>query len=223
MYSNLGFESDKNNLLSKRWFELSTLLKLTEDVSSKWFQIITQRYQESWRYYHTLEHIKELLEYEENFHHKLKNRNVVSLAIIFHDIIYYPKENDNEEKSAELFEDFSKEAFLNIDIQTKVKNLILATKQHKVTEINDTDLCFFLDFDLSVLGRDPHKYKEYSTFIRNEYIHYPDESYKKGRTSVLNKLMSQGDLFITQEFKQQYELKARQNMQNEIISLQYQL
>ena len=49
------------------------------------------------------------------------------------------------------------------------------------------------------------QYDEYSKNIRLEYIHYPDEAFKPGRTKVLQSFVaSLTPLFRTKEFQQKW-------------------
>lgn len=88
-------------------------------------------------------------------------------------------------------------------------------------------LRFFLNFTFY------EGYREYAKQIRQEYIHYPEEDYKKGRTAVLKKLgrivdlilrvfsfdLGQGSIFKTPEFFQRFESVAKNNLENEIEQL----
>jgi len=128
------------------------------------------------------------------------------------------KKNDNEEQSMILYEEFSKEFKQPKDIIEGVKSYIMATKTHK-SDMQDTDLDYFLDFDIAVLGKVLEAYNEYADNIRKEYIHYPDKEYRSGRIAVLKKLM-EGGLFRTQDFKEMFENQAKNNMAQEINKLQ---
>ena len=79
-----------------------------------------ERYNEPHRYWHNLDHIKNMI-------NCAKSRNILSddlfLAIVFHDIIYNPKVNNNEEQSAELLCKY-------IDNE-EIKQAILDTKTHE--------------------------------------------------------------------------------------------
>lgn len=96
---------------------------------------------------------------------------------------------------------------------------IIATKTHKIDpSSDDTDLKYFLDFDLAVLGKPTEDYNRYAHQIRREYIHVPDEKYLTGRAAVLDHLR-QGDLYFTAEFRELFDSKARENLSREIVSL----
>mmetsp|Transcript_94 Transcript_94/g.101 ORF Transcript_94/g.101 Transcript_94/m.101 type:complete len:164 (+) Transcript_94:251-742(+) len=133
--------------------------------------------------------------------------------------IYNPRLNNNEEESAALWKVFCKEASISGSLEEKVFDWIIATKSHKVGQDADNDLKLFLDFDLAVLGKPQDDYNVYADNIRKEYIHYSDDSYRKGRISVLQKLMK-GDLFFTDTFINLFDKISRDNMSSEITKLQ---
>jgi predicted metal-dependent HD superfamily phosphohydrolase len=195
------------------------------------------RYEESQRYYHTLTHIENLLALFEQYQDKITDPTTVYFAIWFHDLVYNPTRNDNEEQSAKLAENYLQQLFSIVENDEKndesrnnkiyvnilkISRYILATKTHSNTE-KDTnsqqDLQWFLDFDLSVLGSDNHSYNLYAKNIRKEYIHVPFWKYSIGRRKVLKHLLGKEKLFGL--LPPIYEKQARQNMQEEYKSLRW--
>ncbi|XP_078334392.1 uncharacterized protein LOC111116891 isoform X2 [Crassostrea virginica] len=172
--------------LRQRWLELGIdRLKASEDVVLKWWGQIEEQYSEAQRRYHTLHHLEEMFRHFDQYSRKLMQPELVSLAIFFHDIIYDPKAPDNEEKSADLFLEFSGESdCLITDQADRVKQWILQTKSHNIQENSEKDLQYFLDMDMAVLGRQTEDYKIYSKQIREEYKHVPDSEYRKRRSAV---------------------------------------
>eukprot|EP01125_Pyxidicula_operculata_P017319 TRINITY_DN6067_c0_g1_i1.p2 TRINITY_DN6067_c0_g1~~TRINITY_DN6067_c0_g1_i1.p2 ORF type:complete len:220 (-),score=31.26 TRINITY_DN6067_c0_g1_i1:20-679(-) len=208
--------------LFTRWDTLMNKLKVGSPQCQKWYKNIETKYKEPQRYYHTLEHIEELFGYYDKYFTLLQKPEVVQLSIFFHDVIYDPNKNDNEEKSVEYFQQFcadtSPVCYSTGASLSLVDDYIIATKSHK-TSGNDTDLNYFLDFDLAVLGKPSAEYKRYASQIRSEYLPvYPEPKYSLGRMRVLNHL-SEGGLFITKEFQDTFEQTARNNLKEEIESL----
>jgi predicted metal-dependent HD superfamily phosphohydrolase len=72
---------------------------------------------------------------------------------------------------------------------------------------------------MAVLGKNSEDYLVYAHQIRQEYIHYPESSYNKGRAAVLKKLQSVG-LYKTELFREKFEKQAIQNMEKEIELLE---
>lgn len=113
---------------------------------------IIERYNEPHRFYHNMDHISCMIEQA-----KVKYGNVdyyenLLLAIIFHDIIYDPQRNDNEERSADLFYSFYK--------NDEIKQAILETKTHQATTPISCALC---ELDMYYL------YNDFPVFLDNSY------------------------------------------------------
>jgi predicted metal-dependent HD superfamily phosphohydrolase len=72
-------------MLKVHWFNLMDSLRVPQETGTKWFALISLHYGEPWRFYHTLNHISELLNYAEQFKAHLKQPDVVGLAIWFHE------------------------------------------------------------------------------------------------------------------------------------------
>eukprot|EP01104_Vermistella_antarctica_P002238 TRINITY_DN1241_c0_g1_i2.p1 TRINITY_DN1241_c0_g1~~TRINITY_DN1241_c0_g1_i2.p1 ORF type:complete len:130 (-),score=28.59 TRINITY_DN1241_c0_g1_i2:82-471(-) len=83
----------------------------------------------------------------------------------------------------------------------------------------ESDLLFFLDFDLAVLTRPNDGYQLYARQIRSEYAHLPDETFRSGRAKVLRHLMSGEHIFFTDLFRLQ-ESRAIENMRGEVNALE---
>jgi len=205
-----------------RWNHLlsSSLLIITTPLISKWFEIVKEKYSEKQRFYHTLQHIEDLYVLYDEYRYLLHDPVVVELAIWFHDVIYDPKRNDNEEKSAQLFEEFAKEIALEERIIQQTTNFIISTKAHMNAVFQDNpDLALFLDFDLLVLAKPPQEYDTYAQQIRQEYIHYEELPYCQGRVNVLGGFLASKFIFKTNTIQQKFEERARQNLIREVAQL----
>eukprot|EP00117_Sycon_ciliatum_P023535 scpid98252/ scgid5021/ len=78
------------------------------ELLNDYWQTIQSRYAESRRFYHTMDHITEMLDLSRNHSPcSVAESSAVTLAAIFHDVIYDPQQQDNEEQSAQLFEEFA--------------------------------------------------------------------------------------------------------------------
>lgn len=80
---------------------------------------------ETWRYYHTLNHVYSLLKLIDEEKSNVQDINLMRLIAWFHDIIYIPNRSDNEEQSARVFVEFSNEAKLDSELIAKVKKVII--------------------------------------------------------------------------------------------------
>ncbi len=77
--------------------------------AAHWWTTLSTRYSEPQRAYHTLTHIAHMLGLVEQYQSRLCHHTNVALATWFHDVIYEPKRNDNEEASRDLWCEFARE------------------------------------------------------------------------------------------------------------------
>lgn len=182
-----------------------------------WNEIETA-YSKSSRYYHTLQHLENLLHYLENVKQQITNWNAVLFALYYHDIVYNTLKSNNEEKSAALAAKRMKEMGVDSTTIGKCINIILATKKHLWNEDNDINL--FTDADLSILGAEWNIYKTYLKQIRKEYAIYPDMMYNPGRRKVLQHFLGMERIYKTEYFYKKLETKARQNLEQELKLLE---
>ena len=181
------------------------------------FDELMRHYSSDYRQYHGLSHIIKLLRLLEEFKFHIRDEDVVFYAIWFHDAIYSTWRDDNEEKSAFWAKQVLKETSMPPESIEKVVQYIQATRTHESK--NDTDLNFFLDFDLSILGSDDIIYDVYTRQIREEFSLMPTFMYKRGRRKVLNGLLQRPHIYHSPVFQQMMEAKARENMQRELKNL----
>jgi predicted metal-dependent HD superfamily phosphohydrolase len=174
-------------------------------------------YCEKWRHYHTLTHLQNLLDVLTEAQTQVEEWDVTLFAVFYHDIIYIPTNNNNEEKSAEL----AKERLSEISFPAKKINhccsMILATKTHTVSADSDTN--YFTDADLSILGQRNDVYIEYTKQVRQEYSIFPDFLYKPGRRKALERFLKMDQIFKTEYFFKKLEKQARENLRFELQTL----
>lgn len=204
-------------MIIKCWNDICITFAIPKEISDVLLNQIIKFYQESHRQYHTLSHINSLLHQSKCHELLIRNKFIVNLAIIFHDIIYDPRKSDNEEASNIQFNSMMS-SLLPEDIVTSVNKYILATKYHQVQESNDSDLQLFIDMDMSILGSPWEEYIAYARNIRQEYSHVMLEEYCIKRSSFL-KQISEKRLFVTNDYYNLYEQQAQYNMKQEYLSL----
>lgn len=120
-----------------------------------------------------------------------------------------------------MFKEYSNELSardkLEIDV-TQVELLILSTIKHEIHPNAQTLICsIFLDLDLEVLSRNPTEYQIYTRQIRNEYLHYPEDGFNKGRVEVLKRLLNNDRLYHHRDIMNEHQ--ARHNILQEIYHL----
>jgi predicted metal-dependent HD superfamily phosphohydrolase len=180
-------------------------------IKGLWSEIFTH-YSSSNRHYHNLSHLDYLVNELLQVKGRITNWDLVVFSIAYHDIIYEIERSDNEEKSAGYAASALSALLAPFQID-KCKQAILATKTHQYN--NDSDINYFTDADLSVLGATPELYLEYSRQIRKEYGSYPDFMYKPGRQKVIEHFLHMERIYKTGFFFNKYERQARSNLKME--------
>lgn len=193
--------------LEKSWFELHQHYHFSEP--QKLLNKLIAAYSEKQRAYHTVQHLYECLTLFESVKPYLNDAYAVALALWFHDAVYNPQAQDNELKSAELFEQYLS-ADLSDQTVIKIKQWIVATQKHASTD--ELDLQFLLDIDLSILAASPARFVEYEQQIQQEYAWVEPELYAGKRKEVLQHFYQTEPLYQTEYFQQNFELQAKQNL-----------
>lgn len=178
---------------------------------------VEKAYTSKTRFYHNLDHLNQLLIELKACHELHSNWSELVLAIVYHDIIYSIRRQDNEDRSADLAVTRLLElGWLQGKIEL-VRQFILATKGHIVSSLDLIN--YFTDADLAILGKSAEKYQLYSAAIRKEYKIFPDFLYRKGRKKVLLHFLELPKIYKTAYFNARYESQARLNITWEINQL----
>jgi predicted metal-dependent HD superfamily phosphohydrolase len=173
-------------------------------------------YHEAGRHYHTLTHLEHVLHELLPQKHSFTHWHTLVFAAAYHDAIYNPLKNDNEEKSATLAVKRLTEINFPEPERIRCMQFILATKKHAAADA-ETDL--FTDADLSILGAAPDAYMLYTQQVRREYAMYPDFLYKPGRKKVLRHFLGMESIYKTESFRNRYEVRAKANLKRELEML----
>ena len=205
--------------------------KIGVKFADEWWYILFNFYQQKQRFYHTLNHVEDLIKKAIKYSNNIEDITVVLLSIWFHDIVYDGKNTHpkNELMSIEVFKVFvehllnvfSDNKKLNNDMIDRIIYFIDATIKHRIDDKykNDNDLKWFLDLDLSVLGEQKDVYKMYADNIRQEYIHVESKEFVRRRVKVMKNILDKETLYFTDLFKEQFDKIARENVLNEINGL----
>lgn len=206
------------NKVKYRWNELVQQYCQDTSLTDRFFEEIEKKYTGRGRHYHNLQHIATLLQLCEQYNDRLTDKDVVELAVFYHDIIYNVLRKDNEPRSALLAIKRLYALGIPEDKTVQVKLFIEATQTHAITStvVNTHDLQLFLDFDMSILGAAWSDYLEYTKQVRREYRVYPDKLYIPGRSKFLEHCLQTQFIFQTPEFRDGYEAAARANMAKEL-------
>jgi predicted metal-dependent HD superfamily phosphohydrolase len=194
------------------------------------FEALITRYREPHRRYHgvthlvwVLRHVRELTEHE-----PVADLAAVRMAVFFHDAVYDPQAGDNEHVSARLAESvlgrFAEYPELGWapDRIAHVTAMIEATATHELPgNAPRADSAVLLDADLAILGADPAAYRAYVDGVRVEYRHVDDESWRHGRSAVLEGFLRRTELFHTPTARTRWTARARANLTAELAGLHH--
>ena len=167
---------------------------MINEISNRLIQLnfdkdIVNRYSEPQRFYHTLDHIIDVLNELRNS--DLLKHDELFLAAIFHDIVYNPQSNTNEEDSAAFFLNEAKSSQLTTEQKEHIKQLILDTKHHKPTVKFSEE---FIKADLAILNTSFDKLIKYEKQIFKEFQFVDYKEYKIKRIEVLKHFNANGNL-----------------------------
>jgi predicted metal-dependent HD superfamily phosphohydrolase len=199
--------------------------------TDQWFDRLIRQHNQVGRHYHTSVHLKEMLDYlnlleeETSAVSDQQHKAILRLAVFFHDAVYDPQSNTNEKDSSHLFEQFTREVgrtiILSASAAATVITCILATQRHQVIPGEDTMLQeLFLDIDMAVLGKKMQAYRAYAALIRKEYHFVPQAVYCKKRAEILELFLDSKQIYLTTVMHCALEKSARENLRDEIESLQ---
>ncbi|KQT11129.1 HD domain-containing protein [Ramlibacter sp. Leaf400] len=170
------------------------------------------------RHYHTLQHLRECLAHFEAASMLARRPAEVELAIWFHDAVYDPRREDNEQRSADWARDSVLAAGCDAQVADRVHALVLATRGH-VAEGDDPDTRLLLDIDLAILGAAPARFDDYERQVRREYAHVDDAQWGAGRARVLRGFLGRPRIFATDAFRDALEARARDNLARSLAAL----
>jgi predicted metal-dependent HD superfamily phosphohydrolase len=164
------------------------------------------------RGYHDTRHLTEMLDRldelaagGEDF-----DRTAVELAAWFHDGVY-DGQDGAEERSAL----WAVDALSGRPVAEEVARLVRLTERHAPAD-DDANGCALSDADLAILAAAPERYAEYTSDVRREYAHVPDDLFRAGRAVVLSDLLKKPTLFHTAHARREWEGRARANVEAEL-------
>lgn len=168
--------------------------KLIKNILNKYninitIKEIEEKYNEKHRYYHNLEHINflnnKILDLYEKKIINENEKDILIISSLFHDIIYYIGNNDNELKSVEFFKEKLNKP--NNKIYEQIIEIILDTINHETKNrlskiFSDLDMFIISDGTFEELLNNEKK-------IRMEAKNYNFELYKQKRMEFLKNIL----------------------------------
>ena len=175
-------------------------------------------YGEDRRGYHDLTHLAEVLDHVATLAAEADDVEAVVLAAWFHDAVY-DGAGDDEDRSAALAAAELLPAGVHPDRVREVARLVRLTATHR-PEPGDRNGQVLSDADLAVLAADEVRYAGYVAGVRAEYVHVPDDAFRRGRAAVLRDLLAKPTLFHTAAARDLWEDRARTNVTRELAGLE---
>ena len=183
---------------------------------------LEERYSEPQRHYHSWAHVEALLRHFEDLRGEFSEADLVLWALYYHDVIYDPKEPDNEEQSAELLKAEAADYLSSKDLRFTY-DIIIGTKRHERvgehSESRNYDMALFLDIDLSILAAPLSVFDEYELNIRKEYAFVPEEAFRKGRGDILKTFLNRPRIYYSDVCYDRWEAQARANLERSVERL----
>jgi predicted metal-dependent HD superfamily phosphohydrolase len=198
--------------LRRQWRDLLHHWTVDPMRANEKFEEVCRYYGQTGRFYHTLDHISEVLHSVNALTSQAHFPEMVKLSAWLHDVIYDSKASDNEECSARYAAELCAE--LGIPEGRKIAVMILKTKTHDAD--GDTDAQILIDADLAILGAAETEYRAYVEKIRQEYAWVPQARFNEGRRRILEGLLARPRIY---QWFNHLEEPARRNMAVEIARL----
>ncbi|MET7764414.1 hypothetical protein [Streptomyces sp. NPDC005336] len=205
-----------HDALLSRWEPLLTSAREADNPSPRPYgEALLARWAEPHRRYHTTDHLIAVLDRVDELIAHATDPAAVRLAAWFHDAVYLPERDTNEERSARLAERALREARVPEARTAETARLVRLTRDHDPAP-GDTNGEVLCDADLAVLAGSPEDYGTYASAVREEYAFVPDNAFREGRANVLRHLLGLPCLFRTPEAHARWEQPARRNMATEL-------
>jgi predicted metal-dependent HD superfamily phosphohydrolase len=199
------------------------------DLAARWhwgpaaaaaLEDIVRAYREPHRHYHTLDHVAALLALLGRHAEAGSDCDTLTLAILFHDVVYDPMRVDNEAASAGFASELLASLGAPPELVAKVGHYIVATRHGQLAEvIGEADLALLLDLDLSILAAPADEYRAYAEAIRREYASVSEPLYRPGRRRVLEGFLARQRIYLTPRLAMLWERPARANLAAEVADL----
>lgn len=214
-------EPDIAITLLSRWRQLGESLGLESPTWMAEGKKLLRHWARWPRAYHDLSHLHACLNHLEALQaaepNAMAEPHTAALAIWFHDAIYWPWKNNNEERSAQWASRFLTAQKLDPATVSRVHRYILDTR-HQPGNLTG-DARWVVDIDLAILGQSEAVYREFERGVRREYRFVPWARYVVGRTAVLQGFLDRPRLFETDHFAQHLESSARDNLRKAVTAL----
>ena len=183
---------------------------------TEWAAVVAA-WSEPHRRYHDLAHLAAVLGIVEALAAHADDPDAVRLAAWYHDVVYDPRSDENEQRSAGRAR-AGLRGLVPDERIAEVERLVLLTAGHDPAP-GDADGAVLCDADLAVLAAPPEAYAAYASAVRAEYAHLSDAEFTAGRIAVLERLLGLPELYRLPENAQRWSATARANLTAELSLL----
>jgi predicted metal-dependent HD superfamily phosphohydrolase len=198
-------------------FEAWAVLAGDSPTSRTEWAAVVAAWSEEHRRYHDLNHLAAVLGLVDELAAAAADADAVRLAAWYHDVVYDPARDDNEQVSAERAR-AGLRGLVPDERLDEVVRLVLLTAGHD-PEPGDADGAVLCDADLAVLASEPARYAVYASAIREEYGHLTDAVFTAGRIAVLERLLALPELYRVPTVAAEWTQRARANLTAELTLL----
>ena len=181
------------------------------------------------RHYHNLDHVTACLrsvawlQFDREAHKSFQlgsgDIKVIEAALLFHDAIYDPRRQDNEEASAAFFKKTMADLNVKGIFVEEAMRAILAT-QHGVGTPGSLTSKWVVDIDLGIFYTDENVFDTYEKYVRREYDFVEDAAWITGRSKVLQSFLDREWIYTTPLYRRLYEGTARGNIKRSLARLE---
>lgn len=186
-------------------------------IAERSWSCLMTHFSEPHRFYHNHGHLRHCLRELDGAADQIGNADVVEMALWFHDAIYDAGADDNEERSARLFESFAQRT-LNPQFIREVRDAILDTVHKALPETGNAR--FVVDIDLSSFGLPWGEFMADSHDLRKEQMQFSDPEFYRRKCDFLKSLIDRNTIYATSYFRNRYEAAARTNIERYLNLMQ---
>ncbi len=197
-----------------RWMELVEFLGADRTIAQRWFERLESSYREAHRRYHTFQHLEECLEELDEIEGDEERLAVMEVALWFHDAVCEPSSRQNAVASAALAQEFLLECQASESVVEFVRDMILATQDHRSKD--DPDAAMVIALDLNIFARSPQRYAAYEKQLREENADVPTSEYAAARIAWLQGFLDRPVIYESETMRDIYEEQARFNLEEGI-------